>query len=580
MIHFLGKWGLQLVSSSHRLNLTSIVIILVSLWALVFLTGMIGPPTIYDNDQQRPTAYVLDVLVNHQWIVQEDHTYDISSKPPLYTWCASLWGVIFGGVNEFTMYITSALSVLGTAFLILYSGEKAFTRWAGFWGAVMWLLSSVAFKHTVLARTDALFGFLTFLLVVLVLHCIQTGRGWLWVYVVAALSTLTKGPLGIVLFLGMVPVFLIHSIRFKNSEENALSYGKWRTHVIGLVFFLVLCGGWFLLSYMEVGHRLFDKMISKELVGHALQVDEGHVGLASHLSIPSLYFLSRMFPWSIFALLGAGRFLVNRQKHPERMLMARALLCYFFVGIVIFSFGAHKRADHLVPLIPAAMVFAGWELSRWYRPEFTRRWFRNACLACLGLFLVIFSYSQVISRRKDRVQKSIQAKEFAQHIESQVGSNFPIIPVDMYSCVQFYQGTFRHQVSPEVAKLALESNAAAFVGVRNFLDMEGVDLSQYHVLYEVAVVQEEPFLQIISNREELKPEDHMIMAANGLLIEMMNLKVVSPGDRFVQFESIDRSGFLKVSNPTKEKRELTVQINGRKPQRVILESGKSERIDL
>ena len=43
----------------------------------------------------------------------------------------------------------------------------------------------------------------------------------------------------------------------------------------GLSLYCGLVGGWFLLAWMQEGQALIDKMIGRELIGHALHDDKG-----------------------------------------------------------------------------------------------------------------------------------------------------------------------------------------------------------------------------------------------------------------------------------------------------------------
>ena len=55
-------------------------------WLLIFLLRITGPSELLDNDQQRPAAYLMDLLVNGDWMVQTDPSGEIASKPPLSIW--------------------------------------------------------------------------------------------------------------------------------------------------------------------------------------------------------------------------------------------------------------------------------------------------------------------------------------------------------------------------------------------------------------------------------------------------------------------------------------------------------------
>ncbi|HEY5909861.1 MAG TPA: hypothetical protein VJA21_04575, partial [Verrucomicrobiae bacterium] len=50
---------------------------------LLFAIRFTAPPDLMDRDQERPAAYILDVLRHGHWLVQTDLRGQITSKPPL-----------------------------------------------------------------------------------------------------------------------------------------------------------------------------------------------------------------------------------------------------------------------------------------------------------------------------------------------------------------------------------------------------------------------------------------------------------------------------------------------------------------
>src|SRR5215475_13409104 len=132
----MGNEAIQRSRFSRGFHLGAITI----LAALLFALRLAAPPNLLDQDQERPSTYVLDVVKNGNWLCQRDLNGEITSKPPLYTWLASLVALARGRVDEFALYLPGALSAWGTAWLVLAFGRKYFGPRAGFFAALATLL--------------------------------------------------------------------------------------------------------------------------------------------------------------------------------------------------------------------------------------------------------------------------------------------------------------------------------------------------------------------------------------------------------------------------------------------------------
>ena len=75
----------------------------------------------------------------------------------------------------------------------------------------------------------------------------------------------------------------------------------------GIALFILISGGWFALAYNECGPALWHKMIGKELVGH-VTTSSTHSNFPGKLFYqPTLYYLGRGAPWSLFAFYALWR---------------------------------------------------------------------------------------------------------------------------------------------------------------------------------------------------------------------------------------------------------------------------------
>ena len=229
----------------------------------LFAVRLLAPSDLVDYGQELPIAYTLDALQNGHWLVQWDTFGSIISKPPLFNWLAIASAKIFGGVNRFSMTLPAGLATLGAAWLVLGAGKKYFGWRAGLTGAVAYLVSAMVLKQIALVRVDGLFAFTVTATALLAFRSWNLGGGWTWFWFAAALATLTKGPLGVLL----AGFGLLAAVWEWRTKQPAAIRGS---HWIGLGVFLLLAGGWFFLAWREAGPQLIDKMFRQELIQHAV----------------------------------------------------------------------------------------------------------------------------------------------------------------------------------------------------------------------------------------------------------------------------------------------------------------------
>jgi 4-amino-4-deoxy-L-arabinose transferase-like glycosyltransferase len=252
---------------------------------LLFALRLAAPPNLLDQDQERPGTYVLDVVKNGNWLCQRDLNGEITSKLPLYAWLASLVALARGRVDEFALYLPGALCAWGTAWLIFAFGRNHFGPRAAFFAALASLLCTASLKEFGLARTDGVFALTVTATALLGFRAWTQGKGWTWVWVMAAFATLAKGPFGVVLAAGG---FLAAFWDRKSGEPLAFKGNQ----ILGIGFFLLITIGWFLLAYHGAGKPFIDKIIGDELLGAAVTEAKSHFP-GSLFYQPPLYYLSR-----------------------------------------------------------------------------------------------------------------------------------------------------------------------------------------------------------------------------------------------------------------------------------------------
>src|SRR5262249_29160212 len=148
--------------------------------------------------EYRVGACVLDVLQHGNWLCPHD-VLGNTDKPPMLTWLAALASWPLGRVTLVTLYLPTALATLLIAWLITGAGGRRFGERAGLFGRLAFPLSAVAAHQMATARWDGVFALTVTVAALAAFRAWTTGMSWTWFWLAAALSTLTKGPLGLLL---------------------------------------------------------------------------------------------------------------------------------------------------------------------------------------------------------------------------------------------------------------------------------------------------------------------------------------------------------------------------------------------
>lgn len=419
-------------------------IILIALAAIgLFAVRATAPHNFLDKDQERPASYILDVLCNGNWVCQTDWMDDVTSKPPMLTWIGALIAVVAGGVTPLTLYLPSALAMAGLAWMIWRRGSAGFSADAGLFAALVFLFSPLAMRLFILLRTDAVFAFMVGAAAFTAHHAWTTGRGWTAFWVLAALATLTKGPLGVVLAAGG----LLAAAWERQSGTPQPVRGS---HTAGLLLFFALVGGWFLLAYFQFGDALIDKIIRRELVAHAVDIGEADP-LHRRIFKPTIYFMHRVLPWSLFTVVGIWRTLLRPSAAEGERRFERFLLCWFGAGLILFSFTQHQRGDLLAPILAPAMLLAGREIALLLRRFTLATRYAVAALLVAASLAQAGWYYHVGEARTTPVRQTERIRAFATDLKNRIAPDTALVYVDVPFTLQLYLGTMIRNIPEESA---------------------------------------------------------------------------------------------------------------------------------
>ena len=418
-------------------------------WLGLVLVRATGPTDLADNAQHRQAAYVADLFYNGAWLYQRDVDGSFQSKPPLYNWLAGAVAVLLGRLDELTLYAPCALACLATAMVTFLACRRyGLSDQVALLAALAVFASPLGVKLAWLARTDTLFACLTWCTALAGLAASSGRATWWGFWLLAALATLTKGPLA-VLFAG------VGCTLFVWLERQHVRLTR-RGLLGGFLLYAAVCLGWFVPAVLAAGPGLAQKLLGEELVQHALFGVERRVPFYGFYK-PPLSFLARFLPWSIAAVA----VLIAWRRRPPENAFVRFCAYYAFGGLALLMVSPHHRADHLAPLLPAAAVVAAWHLAEGPLRRRQRQGLALA-LAVVLCWAVAWLHYHLIRPHQPGVQRSVQLQRIARWGRQQ-RPDAQVIPFRAGGAYHFYAGYHRSDVDLRPLLEALGSGHEVYV---------------------------------------------------------------------------------------------------------------------
>jgi 4-amino-4-deoxy-L-arabinose transferase-like glycosyltransferase len=382
------------------------VILLLSLWAAIFLAASATPSLLDDADATHAQASQA-MLHTGDWVTLHVNGIRYLEKPPLPYWIAASSMRLFGE-NTFAIHLPLALTVLGLALLGYAWGRRAFSERAGFYAALFTLTSAGVFLFTRIFIPEALLSLLLALSIYAALSALdrRTRNPRLWAYVMwsaLACAVLTKGFVAIVFLFAAVGLFLLLT-------------GEWRRWRLlhpftGLALFLAIAAPWHILAALRnpavpmpansgfpahagwTWFYLYNEHVAR-FFGTRVPRDYNKLPAALYWALHIVW----LFPWSLFAPAAVA--VAWRERHRLResgwpsfarnSFPARSvLLLAIFSAIILGFFSLSTNQEYytfpvylpLLLLIAAALAHLEQNPSG-RRPAIT---FAHASLTVLGL---------------------------------------------------------------------------------------------------------------------------------------------------------------------------------------------------
>lgn len=329
-----------------------------------------------------------EMVADGQWAVPHVNGVVTTDKPPLFFWLIALCSLPFGTVLSATARLPSVIAGLVTVALTMRLGRR--TGEPGV-GELAGLMLTVNFLFWDKARTAQIDG----LLCMLILVALSAFESWragdadgrragLLFWLAAALAVLAKGPVGMLLPLGVALVTLVVDRRLRDWRR----FAPWS----GPALFVVVVASWMALATIGGGGEYSVWGAFREHV-----LDRAVHGM--HHAQPFWYYAEtlpvRLLPWS-FLLPGALLLAWRRRDAADRF-----LLVFGVFVVVFFSISTEKRDLYVLPAFPAFALLMARLVDAVGRPDedagrvdgrpppVDRRWLRWPLVLTGALFLAL-----------------------------------------------------------------------------------------------------------------------------------------------------------------------------------------------
>jgi len=300
-------------------------------------------------------------------------------KPVFLYWLLRLGFIIFG-INSFAARFFPALfGIIGViaVYLLARLGFKDPKK--SFISAVVLMTSGLYLGLARTVFTDLIFSIFVFLSLLSFYWGYsfkdRKGLGILLFFVFAALATLTKGPLGVLIpFLSATSFLLIK----KDIKFLLNRYLFW-----GLLFFGLISLPWYTLMFKLYGNTFIHEFFYNNHLRRIIQAE--HLGNDAWYFYP-LSMIGCIFPWSIF-LVTSLFFFPKYLKQKDNQFYV-FLICLIVVVLVIFQSAHSKLVSYIFPLFPGLALFTGDFIADAVTQEKKHLIYFALTLSLLTIFLV------------------------------------------------------------------------------------------------------------------------------------------------------------------------------------------------
>ncbi|MCL1821415.1 MAG: glycosyltransferase family 39 protein [Prolixibacteraceae bacterium] len=327
-------------------------ILIVIFGIIVFVPG-IGGVHLFDWDEINFAESAREMLVSGDYLTVQINFNPFWEKPPLFIWMQVLTMKIFG-VNEFATRLPNAFCGIVTLLALFDIGKKIHSIQFGIIWTLFYACSFMPFFYFKSGIIDPWFNIFIFLGISFFIDCISnpdSRKQDISISLSAifiGLSVLTKGPVGFLIFMLTLFVYLI-LIKFKIRFRAK--------HIIVFCVLLAAIGGfWFIIQIINGNFGIIREFIVYQIRLFQTE-DAGHGGfLLYHFVI----LLLGVFPASVIALPVFHKSILKDEQNAQMKLFFQWMMILFWVVLILFTIVRTKIIHYSSMCYFPLTFFASW----------------------------------------------------------------------------------------------------------------------------------------------------------------------------------------------------------------------------
>jgi 4-amino-4-deoxy-L-arabinose transferase-like glycosyltransferase len=325
------------------------------LCAPLFLAGL-GRLGLNDPDEGRNAEVAREMLTTGELITPRINGAVYLDKPPVFFWLAAATMAI-AGPGEIGARLPSALAAVGVIGLTVWFGRRRFGDRAAILAGVVLALSPLFVVFGRLVIFDMLLLLFTTVSTMAAFEAMEAERpgrvAAILFFIAAALGTMTKGPVALV-----VPLLVAVTWAFVSGRPALLGRLRWGT---GLPIYLALIAPWPLL--IEARHPGY---LRYAVLGENLaRMTANPYETARPFHFYAKVIVPGLFPWLLLPATQGVAAIARRLRRapapppaPDAR-AARFVITWLAVLIVFFSVITSKRPSYILPCaVPVALLAA------------------------------------------------------------------------------------------------------------------------------------------------------------------------------------------------------------------------------
>jgi 4-amino-4-deoxy-L-arabinose transferase-like glycosyltransferase len=346
------------------------VILLVGLWAVIYMTGISRPALLDDVDTVHAEA-AREMLQRHDWVTLYTNGFRYLEKAPLMYWSLATSYKIFG-VSDWSTRLPLMLGVLALVLATYRLGRYVYGEAGGLYAGVALVTSLGLFIFTRFLIPEVLVALWLTLGYYFFLRSLEEenpSRFVCWGFAaMCALNVLTKGLIGLVFPAVAIGIYLLLTGNLRRLLRLRV--------VSSTIVFLAIAAPWHILAALrnpaqgQARGFLWFYIINEHVMrflGKRVPPGYDTVPLAIFWGL----LLAWLLPWSVFLPQASSRVptrLLELRGKPgnklDRQPRANLLFCLWALVIVGFFSFSTRQEYYTIPALPGvALLVGGWLAS-------------------------------------------------------------------------------------------------------------------------------------------------------------------------------------------------------------------------